>query len=416
MASVRKAALAFIFVTVALDVLALGMVIPVLPKLIVRFLGGDTAKAALVVGIFVSVFELMQFLFSPVIGVLSDRFGRRPVVLLSNLGLGLDYLFMAVAPSLGLLFVGRLISGITSASFATAFAYIADVTPPEKRSAGFGFLGAAFGLGFIVGPALGGVLAKVDPSLPFWAAAVLSLTNAVYGFFILPESLAPEHRMRFQWKRANPVGSFMLLRSHPTLLRFASCAFAINLGHFALQSTFVLYAGFRYDWDERAVGIALGVVGVCSAIVNAALVHPIVKRIGEHAAILIGTVAGFIAFAVYGWAPTGALFCIGIPIMAFWALTGPSLQTLMSKHVGPSEQGQLQGAIASIQAIAGIVAPPIYSRAFSIAVAGSSSLVMIGAPFYIAAGFLAVAFALAWKKEAPVDLGEPALVETNEAP
>ncbi len=394
-ASPRKAALAFIFVTVMLDILALGMVIPVLPKLLVRFMAGDTARAAIVFGLFVSAFELMQFVFSPVLGVLSDRFGRRPIVLLSNLGLGLDYVFMAAAPSLFLLFVGRVIAGVTSASFAVASAYIADVMPPEKRAAGFGMLGAAFGVGFVVGPALGGVLGKLNPTFPFWAAAMLSLLNAAYGFFVLPESLAKELRVPFEWKRANPFGSFVLLRSHTELLGLALSSFAAQLGHFVLQSTFVLYAGYRYQWDERAVGLALGGVGVCSAIVQGGLVGVVVEKIGERAALVGGLFCGAVGFAIYGLAPTGAWFCVGIPVMALWGLSGPSAQTLMTRRIGPSEQGQLQGALASIAAIAGIVAPGIFAKAFSIAIEPRSPFPFVGAPFFVATFFLLVALGIA---------------------
>ena len=394
-AAPRKAALAFIFVTVMLDILALGMVIPVLPKLLVRFLSGDTARAAIVFGMFVSAFELMQFVFSPVLGVLSDRFGRRPIVLLSNLGLGLDYVFMAAAPSLLLLFVGRVIAGVTSASFAVAGAYIADVMPPEKRAAGFGMLGAAFGIGFVVGPALGGVLGKLNPTFPFWAAATLSLVNAMYGFLVLPESLAREHRVPFEWKRANPFGSFVLLRTHKELLGLACATFAANLGHFVLQSTFVLYAGYRYHWDERAVGLALGGVGVCSAVVQAGLVGVVVEKIGERATLIVGLFCGALGFAIYGFAPTGRWFCLGIPVMALWGLSGPSAQTLMTRRIGPSEQGQLQGASASIAAIAGIVAPGIFAKAFSVAIEPHSPFPFVGAPFFVATLFLFVALGIA---------------------
>jgi len=242
----RRAAVAFILVTIALDMLALGMIIPVLPKLVERFMGGDTARAAEIFGAFTTVWALMQFLFSPLLGALSDRYGRRPVILLSNLGLGLDYIVMALAPTLMWLFVGRVISGITAASISTAQAYIADVTPPDRRAASYGLLGGAFGLGFILGPALGGLLGAIEPRLPFWAAAAFSLANAAYGLFVLPESLALDHRSGFSWRRANPVGSLLLLRSHPELSGLASANFFANLAHVVLPTVFVLYAGYRY--------------------------------------------------------------------------------------------------------------------------------------------------------------------------
>src|SRR6188768_828086 len=257
-----RAAFLFIFITVALDMLALGVMIPVLPKLIIEFEHGNVAEAAGAAGLFGFAWAAMQFVFSPLLGAISDRHGRRPVILLSNLGLGLDYLLMALAPSLSWLFVGRLISGITSASFSTAGAYIADVTPEDERAAKFGMLGAAFGLGFVVGPALGGLLGGISLRLPFYAAAGLSLLNALYGFFILPESLPEEKRAPFIWSRANPVGALDLLRSHPRLLGLALITFLANMAHDSLPSVFVLYTDYRYHWGERMVGFCLAVVGV----------------------------------------------------------------------------------------------------------------------------------------------------------
>ena len=259
----------FIFITLVLDMLALGMIVPVLPKLVEDFVHGDTARAAYIVGVFGAVWALMQFVFSPVLGALSDHYGRRPVVLLSNFGLGLDYIVMALAPTVWWLFVGRVISGITSASFSTASAYIADVTPPEKRAGAFGMLSAAFGLGFVLGPALGGVLGEIDPRLPFWVAAGLSLLNAMYGLFVLPESLAHDHRSIFKWQRANPIGSLTLLRSNFELLALAVVMFISYIAHEALPTTFVLYAMYRYHWNARMIGLAIATVGVCSALVGA---------------------------------------------------------------------------------------------------------------------------------------------------
>jgi DHA1 family tetracycline resistance protein-like MFS transporter len=268
-AAPRKAALAFIFVTVVLDMLAIGMIAPVLPKLVLGFVEGDTSYGAQVYGLFATAFALMQFVFSPLVGALSDRFGRRPVVLMSNLGLGLDYVLMALAPSLGWLFVGRVIGGITTASYGTATAYIADVTPVERRAGAFGMLGAAFGIGFVLGPALGGVLGAMHPRLPFAVAAGLSLLNFCYGLLVLPESLPVERRAAFQWRRANPLGSLTLLRSHPELFGLSTVLFLSAFAHEVLPSTFVLYASYRYHWTERDVGLALAAVGICSAIVTA---------------------------------------------------------------------------------------------------------------------------------------------------
>ena len=399
----RQAAFAFIFVTVLLDMLALGMVIPVLPKLIESFVSGDTARASEYVGLFGTVWALMQFAFSPVQGALSDRFGRRPVILISNFGLGLDYVVMALAPNLAWLFAGRVISGICSASVSTAFAYIADVTPAEQRAARFGMIGAAFGVGFVVGPALGGVLGALDPRLPFWAAAAASLLNWLYGLLVVPESLAPERRTPFSWRRANPVGSLMLLRTHHELYGLAAANFLAQVAHVALPTVFVLYASYRYGWGERPIGFTLALVGVCAILVQAGLVGRAVKRFGERGALAIGLLFGALGFAVYGVAPSGWLFCIGVPLMSLWGLASPSANGLMSRRVSPSEQGQLQGANASIQGIANLVAPVIFAQLFAYAIGAGRGWNLPGAPFLLAAILLVAAAALAWQVTRPRD-------------
>ncbi len=395
-AAPQRAAFIFIFITIALDMLALGVVLPVLPKLVERFVAGDTAQASEILGVFGTAWALMQFICSPLQGALSDRFGRRPLVLISNFGLGLDYVLMAVAPNLILLFVGRVISGMTSASVATAYAYVADVTPQEKRAGRFGLLGAAFGLGFVVGPAVGGMLGVIDPRLPFWAAAIASLLNGVYGLFILPESLPPERRMAWSWRRANPLGSLRLLRSHHELLRLATVTFLSNLAHEVLPSTAVLYMSYRYGWDERQVGLVLAAVGICAIVVQAGLTGPAVRRLGERRALLVGLLFGAIGFVIYGLASTGIAFCVGIPVMALWGLASPAALGLMSKHVGPSEQGQLQGANASIQGIANLIGPGMFTLLFAYAIGAGSGFGLPGAPFLLAAlliiGAVAVSF------------------------
>ena len=390
-----RAAFLFIFITVALDMLALGVMIPVLPKLIVEFEHGNMADAAGAAGIFGFAWAAMQFIFSPLLGAVSDRHGRRPVILLSNLGLGLDYLLMALAPSLSWLFVGRLVSGITSASFSTAGAYIADVTPPEKRAERFGMLGAAFGLGFVVGPALGGLLGGISLRLPFWAAAGLSLANALYGFFILPESLPPAQRAPFTLAKANPFGSLALLRSHPRLLGLAAVAFLYNVAHDSLPSVFVLYTDYRYQWGERMVGFCLAGVGIASTIVSALLVGPLVKRLGERRALLIGLAFGVAGFALYGWAPTGTWFLMGIPLMAIWGLAGPAFQSLMSRRVEASAQGRLQGALASLSGVTGMIGPLLFTQVFAFGIT-STSLHLPGAPYWLSAVLLSASLAVAF--------------------
>ena len=390
-------AVVFIFITVMLDMLALGMIIPVLPGLIEDFRGGDTASAARFVGLFGTAWALMQFLASPVLGALSDRFGRRTVVLLSNFGLGADYVLMALAPTLGWLFLGRLISGITAGGVGTALAYIADVTPPERRARAFGLIGAAFGIGFVVGPAVGGLLAVIGPRAPFWAAAAFSLLNALYGLFILPESLPPERRAPFSWRRANPVGSLALLRSRPQLLGFAGIHFLFYLAHQALPTVFVLYAAYRYGWTATDVGWALAAVGAASATVQAGLVGPVVARFGERRTLIAGLVFGAAGFAVYAAAPTGFWFAAGIPVMSLFGLYGPSAQGMMTRRVGPTEQGRLQGALQSVIGITGIVGPGVFSLTFATFISATGPWHLPGAAFLLAASCMLAGAALGWR-------------------
>jgi MFS transporter, DHA1 family, tetracycline resistance protein len=393
----RQAALAFIFVTVLLDGLAIGVVIPVLPMLVAGFLGGDIGRAAETVGDFGLIFAAMQFVASPVVGALSDRIGRRPIILMSNFGLGLDYVLMALAPTLTLLFVGRVISGITAASFSTAGAYIADVTPPDKRAAGFGLLGAAFGLAFVLGPALGGLLGSIEPRLPFWGAAGLSLANALYGLFVLPESLARDKRSAFSWKKANPVASLAMLRRHGELLGLASGNFLNFLAHEVLPNVWVLYATYRYGWGEASIGLTLAAVGLCSIVAQAGMVRSAVARLGERNVLLGGLGFGVVGFTIYGLAPTGLLFCIGIPMMALWALNGPVVSSLMTRHVGPDEQGQLQGAMSALRGISGMIGPKLFTMVFVVFIAKDRADKLPGAPFLLSALLVLLSIGLVWR-------------------
>ena len=397
-----RRALAFIFCTVTLDILALGIMIPVLPKIVLQFMGGDTAGAAEMFGLFATVWGLMQFLFSPLLGALSDRYGRRLVILISSLGLGLDYIFMAVAPNLTLLLVGRIISGITSATIATGFAYIADVSAPDERAKSFGIVGFAFGLGFVLGPALGGFLGGIDPRLPFWVSAAACLANAAFGWFVLPESLPPERRMAFAWQRANPIGALRLLLSHRQLTGLATIDFIVNVAHQVLPSVFVLYAGYRYGWDETAVGLTLALVGVCSALVQGLVVGPAVKRLGTRWALISGLLFGCLGMIIYALAPNGAWFLLGVPVMALWGVVGPSLLDMMSRRVSPSEQGQLQGANSSSRSVTGLIGPAIFSATFAWLLAW-----LPGAPFLLAALLLAVAATFTWFVTAPSPADDP---------
>jgi MFS transporter, DHA1 family, tetracycline resistance protein len=410
---VRRAAVIFIFITVLIDILSFGVIIPVLPQLIKGFLGGDFAQAALWSTLMSAVFSLVQFVFSPVQGTLSDRYGRRPVVLLSNLGIGLDFVFMALVNSIPLLFVGRVISGICAASFTTANAYIADVTPPEGRAKAFGMLGAAFGIGFIIGPAVGGFLAGVSPRAPFWLAAGLALANFCYGYFVLPESLPPERRTaRFDWKHANPVGSLLLLRSYPQVLGLATVVFLSNLAHYVLPSTFVLYADYRYHWGEQKVGLTLAAVGVCNVFVQAVLVGKLVPRLGERRTLLIGVTSGVLGFLGMGLATDGYVFLATIPLLALWGLAGPATQALLTRQVSPTEQGRLQGAVQSLASLGGIFGPLLFGGTFALFIGDRAPLHVPGAAFVLAAALLMVGLALA----AYVTRGAPAVTPTVESP
>ncbi|MEZ2141467.1 TCR/Tet family MFS transporter [Bradyrhizobium sp. DN5] len=396
-APVRRGAVAFIFVTILLDMLALGVIMPILPKLIESFVDNDTGHAARIFGLFGTAWALMQFVFSPLLGALSDRFGRRPVVLLSNFGLAGDYVLMALAPSLVWLFIGRVISGITSASISTAFAYISDVTPPERRAAIFGRIGAAFGAGFILGPALGGLLGDIDPRLPFWASAALSLANALYGLFVLPESLSPDKRAPFRWRSANPIGALHLLRSNAALAALSVVNLIAQVAHVVLPSTFVLYATYRYGWDSKTVGLTLAMVGICAMVVQGLGIGPIVRALGEWKALLLGLCCGAIGFVVLGAAPTGPLSWLGIPILSLWGISGAASQSLMTRLVAPDQQGQLQGATASVQSVSQLVGPFLFTLTFSYFIGASAPLHLPGAPFLLAAVLMVVCVAIAMR-------------------
>ncbi len=397
--SSRLPAFIFIFITVLLDMLALGIIVPVLPKLIIAFKGGNTASAATIFGLFETTWAAMQFVFAPLLGAISDRFGRRPVILISTLGLGLDYFLMAAAPTLGWLLVGRVISGITSSSYATAFAYIADVTPKEQRAAKYGLLGAAFGLGFIIGPAVGGMLGSISLRMPFWVAGGLSLLGTAYGYFVLPESLGANRRSRLDWRRANPVGALGMLRRHGTmLLGFGIAVLLYRLAHDSFQSLFVIYSDYRFHWNARTVGMVFAVIGVASMIVQAGLVRPAVRRLGERRTMMLGFTFGVICFLILGLAPTSTLFLYAIPFSALFGLTFPAMQGIMTGLVADDEQGRLQGAIASLAGMAGIIAPSLFNNVFSLVIGRWQGLVLPGAPWFIAAGLLVGAMVVVGRK------------------
>jgi len=411
-----KAAFYFILVTVSLDMIAFGIIAPVLPDLIRQFEGGDFGRASAMIGYFGFAWATMQFIFSPILGAWSDRFGRRRVILLSCLGIGLDYIFMALAPSLRWLFVGRLISGVTTSNISTAFAYITDVTPAAERARKFGLLGAAFGLGFVIGPAIGGVLGVHNLRMPFWAAAALSLANFFYGLFVLPESLPPERRAKSAWHMANPLGSLNLLRSHPELSALSIGITLYYLAHNSLPSMWAIYAEYRYAWNRRDVGLSLAAVGICSALVSALLVGPAVKRFGERVCLVAGLVFGTIGFLAFAFAPRGIFIFAAIPFIALWGIAGPAIQSLMSQRVDVSSQGKLQGAINSLRSITGMAGPPLFTQVFTFAIAAKSLLRFPGAPYVLAALLLASSLLIAiavLRAHTPSSSAAPSVPETS---
>ncbi|MFT4045570.1 MAG: TCR/Tet family MFS transporter [Solimonas sp.] len=391
----RRAAIAFIFVIAVLDIIAMGIVIPVLPALIEAF-SGSNASAGFINGVFVALWALMQFVASPVIGSLSDRYGRRPVILLSAIGLSCDYLLMALAPNLWWLALGRLIAGVTSASFTTVYSYMADITPPEGRAKAYGLIGAAFSGGFVLGPLLGGALGEVSPRAPFWAAAALSAIAFLYGAFILPESLPRERRMAFAWRRANPFGALRLLRSHPELSGLSVVNFLMFFSRHVFSAVFVLYAGYRYGWSAWEVGLLLALVGALDMLVQGLFVGRVVGRLGDRTTMVVGLFGGAIGIAIMGLAPSGWWFVAAMLPGALWGLAMPTLQSLMTQHVSESEQGQLQGANMSVASIAGVVSPLFFGWIYALSVGAAPALPSPGAAFLIAALVLLAAAILGW--------------------
>ena len=398
----RQAAVIFIFITALLDVISIGIMIPVLPNLVKQFAGGDTALAAQYTLVFAVTWGLMQFVFSPLIGMLSDHYGRRPVLLISILGLGIDYMFMALAPTLSWLFVGRVINGITAASFSTANAYVADVTAPEERAKAFGMLGAAFGIGFLVGPGIGGALGDINIRLPFWAAAALATCNWLYGFFVLPESLPPSRRASgLSWRRANPLGALVFLRERRNLLGLVTINVFYMFAHNVFPSIFVLYVGYKFNWGPFAAALMLITVGLSNIVVQTLVVGRVVKAIGERGALLTGLASASLAFVAYALAPTPAWFFAGIPLGALSALIMPGLQSLMSRRVAPNEQGRLQGVNSAFMGLTAIFGPTLYLSMLAFAVRHNSQLHLPGLPVLIATGFCVVALFMALRVARP---------------
>lgn len=392
----RKAAVGFIFVTLLIDVMGWGLIIPVMPKLISELKGIPVNEASSDGAWLISVYAITQFIFAPLIGNLSDKYGRRPVLLFSLLGFGIDYIILALAPDYSWLFAGRIIAGITGASFTTAAAYIADVSTAETRAKNFGMIGAAFGLGFVIGPALGGLLAGFGIRAPFYAAAGLCLLNALYGYFVLPESLSKEHRRPFEWKRANPFGSLQFLRKTPSIGSLAISFFLIYLAAQAVQGNWSFFTIYRFNWSEGMVGVSLAVVGVLVGAVQAGLTRVITPRIGNNKSIYLGLLlytAGLVlfAFATKGWMMFAFLvpYCLG-------GIAGPSLQAILAEHVPPSQQGELQGALTSLMSLTTIIGPLIMNNIFEYFTSPQAPFYFPGLFFLLGAFFMLFSLLIAW--------------------
>jgi DHA1 family tetracycline resistance protein-like MFS transporter len=391
----RQAAVRFIVVTVLLDMIGIGIIIPVLPKLVTTLYGSDLSAGSRVFGWFVASYALMQFLFSPVLGNLSDAYGRRRVLLISLLGGGVDYLLMAFSPDLKWLFVGRVISGITGANIAAANAYIADVSPPAERAKNFGLIGACFGAGFILGPALGGVLGEYGLRVPFMAAALLALLNTLYGFFVLPESLAPEHRRRFDWSRVNPLASLRALGRFPVVLGLTATILLERLAHDSLPSTWVLFTTYRFGWTEAQNGLSLALVGLMFGIVQGGVAGKFVAKFGERRALLFGLSMGALSFLLYGLATQGWMLYVIIVVTSIGGVGDPALMSMITKLVPAAEQGALQGALSSVQSVAAIAGPLMATSLFGYFTSPRAPVHLPGAAFLVSAALVAVGVLLA---------------------
>jgi MFS transporter, DHA1 family, tetracycline resistance protein len=391
----RKAALGFIFITLLLDVIGFGIIIPVFPKLISELINGDLSQASLYGGWLMFAYSVTQFFFSPVLGNLSDRYGRRPVLLISLFGFGLDYLFLALAPTIGWLFLGRVIAGITGASITTASAYIADISTPENRAQNFGLVGAAFGLGFIIGPVIGGVLGQFGPRVPFYAAAVLTLLNWLYGYFILPESLDQQHRRPFDLRRANPAGSLLQLKRYPMISGLVGCLIFINIAAHATQSTWSYYTMEKFKWNEAWVGYSLGFIGLLVVLVQGGLIRFINPKLGSRNAIYLGLCLYMVGFLLFAYAREGWLMFVFLVPYCLGGIAGPALQGIISGGVPPNEQGELQGGLTSLVSATSIVGPPLMTQLFAYFTSSAAPVYFPGAPFLMGAVLTLISLLLA---------------------
>ena len=390
-------ALLFIFITVLVDVIGLGIIIPIVPKLIENLTGLGINEASKYGGWLLFSFAMMQFIFSPILGGLSDRFGRRPILLLSLFGLGLDYIFHAFAPSIAWLFVGRIIAGIMGASFSTATAYIADISSPEKRAQNFGLIGAAFGLGFIIGPVIGGISSKWGTNVPFLIAAGLTLLNVIYGYFVLPESLSKDNRRAFEWRRANPISSLKNLRKYPVVSGLVISLVLTFIASHAVQSNWSFYTMYKFNWTAEIVGYSLAVVGVLVAFVQGFLIRKIIPRLGQVKSIYLGMSFSALGLLLFGLASESwMMFAFLIPY-CLGGIAGPSIQGVISSQVPANEQGELQGALTSLMSLCGVFGPLLMTNLFAFATAKNSTFHVPGAPFFLASCLTLVSFYLSYR-------------------
>ena len=396
MRSDKPAALGFIFVTILIDVIGFGIIIPVMPKLIMQLIKGDLSDASRYGGWMLFAYSAMQFLFAPLLGNLSDKYGRRPILLFSLLGFGIDYLFLAFAPSIFWLFVGRIIAGITGASFTTATAYIADISAPEKRAQNFGIIGAAFGMGFIIGPLIGGLLGGLGPRVPFLVAAGLTLINWLYGYFVLPESLAKENRRAFDWKRANPLGSLLQMSKYKEITGLVVSFILIYLAAHAVQSTWSFYNMKKFQWTEAQVGISLAVVGVCVGLVQGVLIRKTMAKLGQQKSVYVGFVFYAVGMVLFGIASQGWMMYAFTLIYCLGGIAGPALQGIISNHVPANEQGELQGGLTSLISVTSIIGPPIMTGLFSYFTSVNAPFQFPGAPFILGSVFMVISALVAY--------------------
>ncbi|MGI9242969.1 MAG: TCR/Tet family MFS transporter, partial [Verrucomicrobiales bacterium] len=381
----RKPAIVFIFITLVLDITGIGLIVPILPKLITELHGGGESGSAFTFGLLVALYSTMQFIFAPLLGSLSDRYGRRPIILISLLGAGLDYFLLAWAPTLTWFFIGRIISGITGANFSAASAYIADVSPPEKRAANFGMIGAAFGIGFIIGPAAGGILGEFGLRVPFIAAGALTLINFAYGLFVLPESLSPDNRRNFSWKKSNPVGALLNLKKFPSVTGLAWTFFLVNLAHQVYPATWVLYTSYRYGWTSKEAGLSLAMVGLMAAIVQGGLTRKIIPLLGEVRTTLLGLAVTTTAFIAYGFASSGWMVYVIIIYGSLGGLATPAIQALVSKPVAADQHGAVQGVLTSLAGLSGVFGPLLATYLFGHFTGEGARWHVPGAAFFFAA-------------------------------